>query len=107
MLELLKRDPSPDSGNKNDQAHAYTALALPPGAKLWSKAGWTSECRHDAAYVELPNGAKFVLVIFTMDHASRARDHSRRGQSRGPGVQRSEIGLNNPGQPQMDTDQHR
>ena len=70
MMELLKRDPSPESGNKNDQAHAYTALALPPGAKLWSKAGWTSECRHDAAYVELPNGAKFVLVTFTMDHAN-------------------------------------
>jgi len=69
MLELLHRDPSPDSGNKNDQAHAYTALALPAGSKLWSKAGWTSECRHDAAYVELPNGAKFILVIFTMDHA--------------------------------------
>jgi beta-lactamase class A len=69
MMELLKRDPSPASGNKNDQAHAYTALALPPGAKLWSKAGWTSECRHDAAYVELPNGAKFILVTFTMDHA--------------------------------------
>ena len=69
-MELLKRDSSPNSGNKNDQAHAYTALALPPGSKLWSKAGWTSECRHDAAYVELPNGAKFVLVTFTMDHAS-------------------------------------
>lgn len=70
MLELLHREPSPDSGNKNDQAHAYTALVLPPDSKLWSKAGWTSECRHDAAYVELPNGAKFILVIFTMDHAS-------------------------------------
>jgi beta-lactamase class A len=70
MMELLKRDPSPNAGNKNDQAHAYTAMALPPGAKLWSKAGWTGECRHDAAFVELPNGAKFVLVIFTMDHAS-------------------------------------
>ena len=70
MMELLKRDPSPNSGNKNDQAHAYTALALPTGAKLWSKAGWTGECRHDAAYVELPNGAKFVLVTFTMDHAA-------------------------------------
>ena len=69
MMELLQRDPSPGSGNKNDQAHAYAALALPPGSKLWSKAGWTSECRHDAAYVELPNGAKFILVIFTMDHA--------------------------------------
>ena len=36
MMELLKRDPSPASGNKNDQAHAYTALALPPGSKLWA-----------------------------------------------------------------------
>ena len=70
MMELLKRDPSPESGNKNDQAHAYTALGLPPGAKLWSKAGWTSETRHDAAYVELPNGAKFILVTFTVDHAN-------------------------------------
>jgi len=70
-MELLKRDPSPDSGNKNDQAHAYTALALPPGSKLWSKAGWTSECRHDAAYSELPNGTKFVLATFTMNHANQ------------------------------------
>jgi beta-lactamase class A len=70
MLEILHRDPSPESGNKNDQAHAFTAMALPPGAKLWSKAGWTSETRHDAAYVELPGGAKFILVTFTVDHAN-------------------------------------
>jgi len=69
MMELLKRDLSPDSSDKNVQAQAYTGLALPPGAKLWSKAGWTSETRHDAAYVELPNGAKFILVTFTVDHA--------------------------------------
>jgi len=70
MMELLKRDFAPDAATKNTQAQAYTGLALPPGAKLWSKAGWTSETRHDAAYVELPNGAKFVLVVFTVDHAS-------------------------------------
>jgi beta-lactamase class A len=70
MMELLHRDPSAEAGNKNDQAHAYTALALPPGSRLWSKAGWTSETRHDAAYVELPNGAKFVVVTFTVDHAN-------------------------------------
>ena len=70
MMELLRRDPSPEGGDKNDQAHAYTALGLPPGAGLWSKAGWMSVARHDAAYVELPNGAKFVLVTFTVDHAN-------------------------------------
>jgi len=43
---------------------------LPPGSKLWSKAGWTSETRHDAAYIELPTGARFVLVTFTMNHAN-------------------------------------
>jgi beta-lactamase class A len=69
MMELLKREPF-SAGNKGDQAHAFTGMALPPGAKLWSKAGWTSETRHDAAYVELPNGAKFVLVTFTVDHAN-------------------------------------
>jgi hypothetical protein len=28
-----------------------------------------STARHDAAYVELPDGHKFVLVIFTTGHA--------------------------------------
>jgi hypothetical protein len=70
MMELLKRDPSPGVGSKGDQAHAFTALGLPAGARLWSKAGWTSEARHDAAYVELPDGRKFVLVVFTTGHAA-------------------------------------
>ncbi len=70
MMELLKRNPFAKSSDPDDQAHGFSGGALPPGAKLWSKAGWTSEVRHDAAYIELPDGAKFVLVIFTTDHAS-------------------------------------
>ncbi|HEY0407574.1 MAG TPA: serine hydrolase [Pyrinomonadaceae bacterium] len=69
MMELLKRDYSGTSADTDDQAHGFTALALEPGARLWSKAGWTSTTRHDAAYIELPNGARFVLVTFTTDHA--------------------------------------
>lgn len=69
MMELMKRDYSGKSTDTDDQAHGFTALALEPGARLWSKAGWTSTTRHDAAYIELPNGARFVLVIFTTDHA--------------------------------------
>jgi len=38
---------------------------LPAAARLWSKAGYMSAARHDAALVELPDGAKFALVIFT------------------------------------------
>ena len=69
MLALLKRalpvkDSDPDSQGK------FTGSALPEGAKLWSKAGWTSQTRHDCAYVELADGRRFVLVTFTVDHAS-------------------------------------
>jgi beta-lactamase class A len=67
MLALHERRPfDPAAGS---QAREYTGAALPPGAKLWSKAGWTSETRHDAAYVELPTGERFVLVTFTVGHA--------------------------------------
>jgi beta-lactamase class A len=71
MMELLKREFGGDSKDKDDQGHGFTGIALQgmTGAKLWSKAGWTSTTRHDAAYIELPNGARFVLVTFTTDHA--------------------------------------
>lgn len=70
MMDVLQRDYS-NPANDNTQARAYTGAAMPPGGKLWSKAGWMSEVRHDAAYVELPGGARFVLVIFTVGHADR------------------------------------
>ena len=69
MMSLLARDPATKDPDPDNQAK-FTGPALPAGAKLWSKAGWTSQTRHDAAYIELPNGAKFVLVIFTTDHAN-------------------------------------
>jgi hypothetical protein len=68
MLELHARDFTTKTGG-DDQAHGFTAPGLPRDAKLWSKAGWTSTARHDAAYVELADGRKFVLVTFTVDHA--------------------------------------
>lgn len=64
MLALLHRpldDPRPDE----NQVAEFIGEALPPGSTLWSKAGWTSEVRHDAAYVELPDGRRLVIVIFT------------------------------------------
>ncbi len=72
MMELLKRDYSGTSKDNDDQGHGFTGIALQGlgGVRLWSKAGWTSTTRHDAAYLELPDGAKFVLVTFTTDHAT-------------------------------------
>jgi hypothetical protein len=69
MLELLRRDFAGKSDDPEDQAHGFTGIALEAGARLWSKAGWTSTTRHDAAYVELPGGRRLVLVTFTTDLA--------------------------------------
>ncbi len=69
MLALLARDPATTDPDPDNQAK-FTGPALPPGAKLWSKAGWTSQTRHDATYIELPDGNRFILVIFTVDHAN-------------------------------------
>jgi beta-lactamase class A len=72
MMELLKRDFSGKSNDTDDQAHGFTGIALKDyaGARLWSKAGWTSSVRHDAAYIELPNGARFIIVTFTEGHSN-------------------------------------
>ena len=64
MMSLLERPLSPPRPAEN-QVKDFFGESLPPGAKLWSKSGETSEVRHDAACVELPNGRKLVLVIFT------------------------------------------
>jgi beta-lactamase class A len=73
MMQLLKRDHSKKViSDEPDQGTEFTAKALPKEAKLWSKAGWTSTARHDAAYVELPGGPKFVLVTFTTGHSKNS-----------------------------------
>jgi len=72
MMDLLKRDYTGTSNDADDQGHGFSGIALQgvEGVKLWSKAGWTSTTRHDAAYLEMPDGSKFILVTFTTDHAS-------------------------------------
>ena len=75
MMDLMKRDPFAETKDQEDQAHGFTGKALIDkklvGAKLWSKAGWTSKTRHDAAYIETPDGLKFVLVVYTKNHATK------------------------------------
>jgi len=77
MMDLMKRDFSGKSNDQDDQAHGFTAIALNElkmmDARLWSKAGWTSKTRHDAAYIETPDGLKFVLVVFT-ENVANERD---------------------------------
>ena len=74
MMNLMKRDFSGKSNDPDDQAHGFTGIALinkkMNDARLWSKAGWTSKTRHDAAYIETADGQKFVLVVFTENFAN-------------------------------------
>ncbi len=74
MMELMKRDPFKASSDADNQAVGFTGKALIDAkmtdARLWSKAGWTSRARHDAAYVETGDGLKFVLAVYTENHAN-------------------------------------
>lgn len=74
MMDLMKRDPFAAGTDPDSQATGFTGKALADkkiaGAKLWSKAGWVTRQRHDAAYIETPDGLKFVLVVFTENHAN-------------------------------------
>lgn len=75
MLELMHRDPFKPSTDPDSQDVGFTGPALSPGMKLWSKAGWVSWARHDAALIELPDGGRVVIVTFTdgREHANNRR----------------------------------
>jgi beta-lactamase class A len=67
MMKLLKRSLGvnlPDPGEEN-QVTGFLGEGLPKNAQLWSKAGWTSKVRHDAAYIEIPNKQPYLLTVFT------------------------------------------
>lgn len=67
MMSYLKRNLNPpeDSGDDENQVTGFLGEGLPPDARLWSKAGWTSQVRHDAAYIEIPDRSPYILVVFT------------------------------------------
>ena len=51
----------------------FLGAGLPEGSMLWSKAGWMSQARHDAAWWRVPDGAPALLVAFS-DGAASAKD---------------------------------
>jgi hypothetical protein len=73
MMSLLKRSINPDdlpTDVEEDQVTGFFGGGLTPDAQLWSKAGWTSQVRHDAAYIELPDQRPYILVVFTEGKAN-------------------------------------
>ena len=69
MMDLMKRSLDPLVAPEN-QVTGFLGGGLPQTAQLWSKAGWTSQVRHDAVYVELPHQQPYLLVVFTEGRAN-------------------------------------
>ncbi len=79
IMETLARSLDPEwiAAEPGAQVKGYFGAGVPQGSRLWSKAGmtsWTGDPaasyrRHDAAYVELPEGPAFTLVAFTQGKA--------------------------------------
>lgn len=69
MRSLLHRKNPADCADADVQAKDFSGRVIPSGARLWSKAGWTSDSRNDAAWVHLPDGREVVAVVFTKDQS--------------------------------------
>ena len=67
MQDLLERslDPGERAADPENQVDGFLGGGLAAGDRLWSKAGWMSQARHDAAYVEPAQGDPFLLVAFS------------------------------------------
>ena len=67
MRNLMERSTTgnDDKANPMNQVIGFLGEGLPAGSRLWSKAGWMSSVRHDGAIVRLPDGTRFVLVVFS------------------------------------------
>lgn len=74
MMALMKRslDPGAIAADPETQVTGFLGGGLPQEAQLWSKAGLTSQVRHDAAYIELPDLRPYLLVVFT-----EGKNHSK------------------------------
>jgi hypothetical protein len=67
MQAVLARslDPEQRAADPENQVDGFLGQGLPPASQLWSKAGWMSEARHDAAYVQAEGHDPFLLVAFS------------------------------------------
>lgn len=67
MIKLMQRSLNPEdlAADPENQVTGFLGGGLTQDAKLWSKAGLTSQVRHDAAYIELPDRHPYLLIVFT------------------------------------------
>ena len=65
MLNLLKRDLTTATPDLENQITGFLGAGIAKESQIWSKAGWTSQVRHDAAYIESPHSQPYLLVVCT------------------------------------------
>jgi Beta-lactamase enzyme family len=77
MMALMHRslNPADLATNAENQVIGFLGAGLPETAQLWSKAGWMSQVRHDAAYFEVPGLSPCLLVVFTEGKAQSQNEH--------------------------------
>ncbi len=75
LRDLLARslDPAQRAADPENQVDGFLGAGLPEGSRLWSKAGWMSQARHDAAWWRAPDGSPALLVAFS-DGVACAKD---------------------------------
>ena len=70
MRSLLVQDRAADPDNQVD---GFLGAGMPGGSLLWSKAGWMSQARHDAAWWHSEEQPPSLLVVFS-EGSERAND---------------------------------
>ncbi len=67
MMNLMQRslDPTDLKADPENQVTGFLGGGVLQTARVWTKAGLTSQVRHDAAYIELPDLQPYLLTVFT------------------------------------------
>ncbi|KGF72195.1 hypothetical protein DO97_11630 [Neosynechococcus sphagnicola sy1] len=67
MMAVMRRSlhPADLAADPENQVTGFLGAGLPLESQLWSKAGLTSQVRHDAAYIEISGLQPYLLVVFT------------------------------------------
>lgn len=77
LQALLDRslDPEQRRADPENQVDGFLGEGLSSDARLWSKAGWMSQARHDAAWFHRPDQPPRMLVVFASG-PDRAKDEN-------------------------------
>lgn len=67
----------------SDLVHMPFSAGLPPGTRVYSKAGRWSRWAHDAALVEVPGGSRFALSVFCFPCPRARAGHLLAAMARG------------------------